>query len=481
MGNQFLSLSPNPYGTILSGRQEGSFIYWEEPLILFKQTRVIMVRDCYEKLYQFIIQQLSSIKNHLVTGVPGIGKSNFCLYFLWRYLQENRGSPILFEAEFDHITYLDPSKSFMTNRIGCFQMRYPYLVDFAALAEPSRIIGSSTILFSSPDPRRFHEMMKDSAIKYILPTWSLEELMQLNQIHSSSLDIISRRFDCIGGIPRHIFSSDFEIVECDVQKALSEKGGDIAKHFFLEGFGMKDEQMSYLLIHLHPDPDPEKCYSGAKTSHTFASPFIWKKLYHLHHRKILMESQNYFNGGTGAYGGSFAGYHFEFMCLDAPPIAGTEQTITPLTSDIQTRILSIPSSQKVDFNKQREQIDLQQNIFYIPTKKIFESGDAFFWSNENELFVFQITVGRSHPVKAHGLDEICKLIPMNKKGLIQKYHLVFVVPAQGQLSSSQQLTTTKGEPRIRKSEEVKSFEANQWRLEYFLPVANTELSDHINK
>jgi hypothetical protein len=165
-------LSPNPYGTIFSGRQEGNFISWDEPLMLFKQTKVIMVRDCYEKLYQFIIQQLNSIKNHLVTGVPGIGKSKFCLYFLWRYLHENGGSPILFESEFNLIICLHSSNSFVTSRMGCFLMRYPYLVDFAALAEPSPNVGSFTIVFTSPHPRRFHAMMKDSAIKYIMPTWS---------------------------------------------------------------------------------------------------------------------------------------------------------------------------------------------------------------------------------------------------------------------------------------------------------------------
>lgn len=62
---------------------------------------------------------------------------------------------------------------------------------------------------------------------------------------------------------------------------------------------------------------------------------------------------------------------------------------------------------------------------------------------------------------------------MEKKRLIQKYHLVFVVPALGQLDSYQTFTTKKDE----KSEEVKSFEENQWRLEYILDLPNTELSN----
>jgi hypothetical protein len=86
-------------------------------------------------------------------------------------------------------------------------------------------------------------------------------LIQLNEIHhSSSVEIIAQRFDWIGGIPRHTFSSIFEFVEVDLKNALLEKGGDIVDHFFLHGFEFEMRAL-YLLIHLHPDPDPQQCYS----------------------------------------------------------------------------------------------------------------------------------------------------------------------------------------------------------------------------
>lgn len=49
------------------------------------------VRECYATYYDEILRLLS--RKHLevvtVTGTPGIGKSMFFAYFLWRYSQEH--------------------------------------------------------------------------------------------------------------------------------------------------------------------------------------------------------------------------------------------------------------------------------------------------------------------------------------------------------------------------------------------------------
>jgi hypothetical protein len=459
-----VDLSPNPYSLILSGEQEGAFICWNEPLVQFNNLTRIMVRESYENIYDLISANVrNNFKDHLVTGVPGIGKSHFCLYFLWRYITENPGSPILFESSLNMIYYLSPSNSFMTTRIVCTNLQYPYLVDFREVCEPAPTIGLFTVVFSSPDPKRYKQMMKGRASRYVMPVWTLEELFQLKQIHDCiSLEEITQRFDLIGGVPRQIFDESLEDVQIEVTNSLNEKGREIAEHFFEQGFGMRDETISYTLIHLHPDPVRGYCVRK-KNNYGFASPHIWKQIYDLHQRVILMQSVTYFNGGTGAYGGSFAGYHFENICLHALPIAQTVQKIFSLNgSTIQPRELSIPTVQYVEFRIQ--QLEPLPNVLYVPTKKNFESGDAFYF-DAGELFVFQITVGASHPVKAHGLDTICALFQPPER-VIENCHLIFVVPAQGQLNSKQNITTLKDEEKV--SHQVKLFEKNQWRLEYHL-------------
>jgi hypothetical protein len=430
-----------------------------------------MVRESYENIYELISAKVRiNFKDHLVTGVPGIGISHFCLYFLWRYLTDHPGSPILFESSLNLIYYLSPSNSVMTTRLMCTNFQYPYLVDFREECEPTPTIGLFTVVFSSPNPKRYHRMMKGRASsRYVMPVWTLAELVQLNQIHRCiSLEEITQRFDLIGGVPREIFNESLEDVQTEVTNSLNAKGREIAEHFFALGYGMRDETISYTLIHLHPDPVHGYCVRK-KNNYGFASPHIWKQIYDLHQGVILRQSVSYFNSGRGAYGGSFAGDLFHNICLHALPIAQTVQQIISLNdSTIQPRELSIPTVQYVDTSISIQQLEPLPNVLYVLlTKTNIESGDAFYF-DESELFVFQITVGASHPVNAHGLDNICALFQTAGR-VIENCHLIFVVPSQGQLNSKQNITTLKDEAKVsQKSHQVKLFEKNQWRLEYHL-------------
>jgi hypothetical protein len=385
------------------------------------------------------------------------------LYFLWRFIKENPGSPILYESEYDHIYSFSPSDSFMANRMSCTHLQFPYLVDFTAPTEPSPNIGLFTVVFSPPDPKRYKHMMKDlaRASRYVMPVWTFEELVQLNQILCIDLEEISHRFDLIGGVPRHIFYGRLKDLQREIEISLRETGGEIAKHFFEDGLGMTDSTISDHLIHLYPDPLHGYC--TRQRNYEFASRHIWKQIYDIHHHVILRQFQDYFNGATNK--DSFAGYHFENICLYGRPIAQTVQRIVPFCSTNQPRELPIPTAQHINFKIQ--QIDLVPNVLYVPTEKNFESGDAFYLNEEGELFVFQTTVGEFHPVKARGLNNIYALF--RDTAVIENCHLIFVVPTQGQLNSKQNIITQEGEVCSRKSDQVNLFENNQWRLEYHLP------------
>ena len=56
--------------------------------------RVIFVRECYRRLYDKVSVSMLDVKNDhsatLFTGVPGIGKSLFLVYFIYRFLHDDR-------------------------------------------------------------------------------------------------------------------------------------------------------------------------------------------------------------------------------------------------------------------------------------------------------------------------------------------------------------------------------------------------------
>ena len=65
--------------------------------------------------------------------------------------------------------------------------------------------------------------------------------------------------------------------------------------------------------------------------------------------------------------------------------------------------------------------------------------------NSFSLVIFQVTVGKSHPVKVNGLCDILNAFPSSVVSIIKRKVLVFVVPLHGSLDGKQQLITKKGE------------------------------------
>jgi hypothetical protein len=69
---------------------------------------VIYVRECYRSLYDtasasILIKQASAAT--LFTGVPGIGKSLFLVYFIYRFLHDERFEDKCFAVEFEKGKY----------------------------------------------------------------------------------------------------------------------------------------------------------------------------------------------------------------------------------------------------------------------------------------------------------------------------------------------------------------------------------------
>ena len=95
---------------------EGCFLIMKRfPFLLKNRFGVafprIFVRGCYEELYELVTAEMLSPSrktidglelkpSFLFTGVPGIGKSVFMIYFLCRYSTDNRFSDKRFATEF---------------------------------------------------------------------------------------------------------------------------------------------------------------------------------------------------------------------------------------------------------------------------------------------------------------------------------------------------------------------------------------------
>jgi hypothetical protein len=146
---------------------------------------VIYVRECYRSLYDtasasILIKQASAAT--LFTGVPGIGKSLFLVYFIYRFLHDERFEDKCFAVEFEKGKYelfrptANPEATeFSCTRVSwdCMELKNLLLLcditDTDAVGPAAR--AKLTFIFSSPNGLRYEEMCKnDPSYKYIMPT-----------------------------------------------------------------------------------------------------------------------------------------------------------------------------------------------------------------------------------------------------------------------------------------------------------------------
>ena len=133
----------------------------------------IYVRDCYKALYERAAQsricQQQGCSATLFTGAPGIGKSLFLVYFIYRFLTDARFEDKRFALEFTRGEYVCFRPTGAHGEFWCsnedgIRMRskqFLLLCDISEAVEPvSR--AKWTYIFSSPAPDRYKEILKNS-------------------------------------------------------------------------------------------------------------------------------------------------------------------------------------------------------------------------------------------------------------------------------------------------------------------------------
>ena len=178
--------------------------------------KTIFVRDCYRELYEIATDSMVDASLDycatLFTGVPGIGKSLFMVYFISRFLVDERFTDKSFALEFiaGKYVYFQPTgkdgEFWCSLQDGTLMLSKDFLLlcDIVDTTEPvSR--AKWTYIFSSPDPKRYKEILKNSpSMEYTLPTWSELELMILSA--DKPVGEWYDDFVLFGGVPRYIFN-----------------------------------------------------------------------------------------------------------------------------------------------------------------------------------------------------------------------------------------------------------------------------------
>ena len=236
----------------------------------------------------------------LFTGVPGIGKSIFLIYFLCRYIIDDRFLDKRFALEFqvNKYFYFKPTEvagEYISTRVAANQ--FPIrdvvlLADIYEIEEPYTR-GKWTLLSSSPNPLRYKEFVKFSPVfKVTVPTWSEEEL----RIVAPNITEWFDRFIKCGGVIRNVLwngMGDNPIAL--IHEALEERGADISGYYFNYGFGGKVLDKNYTLIHINPISSEGNYQYFHRPIETFASEYVYNKIASFHEKHLVVEDEAFFH------------------------------------------------------------------------------------------------------------------------------------------------------------------------------------------
>ena len=456
---------------MLQNKTDGKKLMLENVPLEFRRRygslpREMYIRECYEDLYEeatlYMLDPMKSTPSILFTGVPGIGKSIFLIYFLWRYSQDGRfeGKSFAFEVEHGGYYYFQQLKEngefFCSGKL--LDINQIPLDDILLVAdlkehrEPSTP-GKWTLIFSSPDPVRYKDTMKmANNITYTVPTWNYEELRMVEPDVSKWLS----SYNVCGGVARLLFSAGDPIAK--INAALKFRGASVIEYFFKYGFGGLDSDTNYALIHINPPYSVDEgryLYDAPIPDYAFASDYVIQQLTNMYVTKLFGEQINLFNAGGGLVseklGGATAGNLFEKICLWILPMAGEEIAEGECISLIDDQrplgafkfplaLVSLPRN----FKKTG---DLMMDVFYRPLSATLESGDSFCVLELNgtiTLIIIQYTVAKDHGVRVKGLQEIFEAFNETVRASIKRKIVLFVTPFDGNLCSKQPFLIAEG-------------------------------------
>jgi hypothetical protein len=208
--------------------------------------RTLFVRKSYRDLAQMILD--NTLRNAVLTGTPGVGKTTFRNYLVLRLIKYYR------EKEEDFSIVLDISPRVEGGVCQVFDVKFidgemtwtaqtcsnnPFerapllggntwlLLDVSQGDSKHRYRNAAhTIMFTSPNESAWKEFLKEDAVLLYLPTWSHGEADTMRTGIDLAENIFEHRWNKYKGIARVLFAANnaqYEAYEVSVKSSLDNK------------------------------------------------------------------------------------------------------------------------------------------------------------------------------------------------------------------------------------------------------------------
>ena len=232
-------------------------VYW--PTL---NSSVLFVRYFYDAFFEHVLHNLEpDIVNKnwvasIIIGNPGIGKSAFAMYALFRALRDHRTVVYLARKSISGYLFKDGEVfTFSKQQLPCDLSTIlddPSTVLIVDGMEPPTV-RAVTLLVTSPRKDVWHDFYKTGGCaRYYFPVFSLDEIQHCRRICFPEIDEsgVLERFERWGGIPRYVLAK----LDRDAQTQLESAARSVTLDQLLahaEALEISDRQdLSHRLLHI---------------------------------------------------------------------------------------------------------------------------------------------------------------------------------------------------------------------------------------
>ncbi|KAL6040950.1 hypothetical protein QOT17_025158 [Balamuthia mandrillaris] len=412
----------------------------------------LIVRECYPRIFELsqrlAKQTIGGSGGVVFSGNPGIGKSWFLNYTLWRLLQQNKTVLVesvaqarvwLFkegqvrEAPFEDKKQIVELFETVRNDTDAW-----YLFDPCGdiPREPKEMLPF-TVVAASPNPQHYKQFYKRTANKYYIPCWSWEEL-KMHVPHAAqtvapglTMDEAYDHFKIFGGIPRYVYRTseqakrtkrelDGKIQQLDM-RALSLVLNDLEMIRYYQG------RLSYQVLQYEVDPETFES-KGIR----YASDYVGDAIY----EQKLKNNQSELGRAIHELKGALAGEIFERYATSRLAPGGCFRIYPLHPAGGKAAWLRMPARSKTSYvgslreMKEWEEVGAEEILKCAPNFPVI---DAL-----SEEGAFNFTVTKRHGIKPQPCKELLTKLGVGKDKPLKLYWVLR--DGEGQDFPKQQFT-----------------------------------------
>ncbi|EGF78958.1 hypothetical protein BATDEDRAFT_90343 [Batrachochytrium dendrobatidis JAM81] len=401
------------YNNICNAVGQDTWLLFEQEIPSSTLKR-LFIRDSYKSIASNI---KPGINKAIITGTPGIGKSLFLIYLLWKLVKE--GKRVLFIYHPSTIYYdgkggvfypnflpSDNNVNFWASDLWCL---FDAKGKNAAYLDALPYERCSFVVSTSPRRELTNDFKKSLPLQiFYMPLWTKPELEAIAPCFVTVIDW-RHRFKILGGVPRRVLEdTSSDPVELLRNACRQCKLDDCIKIIGLNSTITDKSQVVHSLVHMTSvDPFTE-------SSVAFASQTALDIIVQIKGTEAKRKMEELLASCEGSpLTAALCGYIFEPYAFEMLENGGVFESHKLVHGNEKSKpeetTLTIPPSVKLVVD--RVLLGQTPNQLYVPKTKNYAAIDAWIPG----IGAFQMTVGKKHDIKGGAKKDLKMLGKKAKK------------------------------------------------------------------